>query len=118
MTISLKLLRCFAACLLFLGGGLSQSTAQTLLPTATEAAEQTNVAAPSPNDVKELVRLLEDERIRAWLEKAADGAEEGASETSQSVSEGLKFQLSAALDRTRQRAVLIQGVWQNISRHR
>ncbi|MEM7439384.1 MAG: mechanosensitive ion channel family protein [Pseudomonadota bacterium] len=54
------------------------------LPQSGESAETPAVPAPSPNDIKELNRLLADEGVQQWLRDAAKDEETLADETSQS----------------------------------
>ncbi|MCJ8308574.1 MAG: mechanosensitive ion channel family protein [Rhizobiaceae bacterium] len=92
----------------------SSGTAQTLLPQATSEANPVTDEPPSPNDVKELIRLLEDQRIKNWLEKGAQDLSVDSESGSEIFGEGLKSQFSAALDRTRERARLLQGAWRHL----
>ena len=89
--------------------------AQSILPGNASVEPAVETEAPSPNDVKELLRLLEDQRIKGWLEKAARNSNNTSETASESLSEGLMSQFSAALDRTRKRARLIQGSWHHFS---
>lgn len=110
-----KLFRTFALGLVVLAFCLSASQAQSILPSESPETPAVAVEAPSPNDVKELIRLLEDQRIKSWLEKAAQYPDETERAASETVGEGLKSKFLAALDRTRKRSRLIQGAWQHIS---
>ena len=105
----------FAVCLIGLVLSAHQVAAQTLPQVNTSGVVAEEVGPPSPNDMRELIRLLEDQRIRNWLEKGTELPEDADGDESQSIGQGLKSQLSAALDRTRDRARLLQGVWQNIA---
>ena len=89
--------------------------AQSILPGNASVEPAVETEAPSPNDVKELLRLLEDQQIKGWLEKAARNSNNTSETASESLSEGLMSQFSAALDRTRKRARLIQGSWHHFS---
>ncbi len=105
----------FAACLICFGFGSQYVGAQSLPQIKTVEQTADVIGPPSPNDVKELIRLLDDKRIKNWLEKGAQNSEESELTDSSAIGDGLKAQLSAALDRTRQRARLLQGAWQHIS---
>lgn len=53
---------------------LSSAHAQSpLMPQASETLDPTEASAPSPNDVRELSRLLSDPSIIAWLKERAEG---------------------------------------------
>ncbi len=104
-----------AACLLCFGLMLSDARAQVLPGSTAPTTPLAKVEPPSPNDVKELIRLLEDPRIRNWLGKAAQDPNLADPSEPRAIGEGLKTQLSVALDRTRKRARLIQGAWQHLS---
>lgn len=114
MIILMNWLRAIAMCILFLSAGVSGSWAQSIVPKAPASAETGIIDAPSPNDMKELIRLLEDERIRGWLERAAENPNAAKGEDTPSIGEGLRAQFTSALDRTRKRARLLQGAWKNL----
>ena len=111
----LRSLLSILALVCFLGGVLpTVGLAQTLLPQVSSDAGAVTDEPPSPNDVKELIRLLEDQRIKNWLEKGAEGLGANEDAGSQVFGEGLKSQFAATLDRTRERARLLQGVWRHL----
>ena len=105
----------FIVCLLCLGFGTNIGLAQSLPQVSSSETVTGEIGPPSPNDVKELIRLLEDDRIRSWLEKGAENPSEIEDDERPSLGDGLKSQLSVALDRTRERTRLLQGSWQHIS---
>lgn len=64
-----SLLACFVALML---AGASPMAATTQFPSFTSPpATPVEIAPPSPNDIKELMRLLSDEQMRNWLQKNA-----------------------------------------------
>jgi len=115
MIWSMKRFHLVAACLFFLGIGFNAASAQSLPQTGTTDTPVAEVGPPSPNDIRELVRLLEDQRIRNWLEKEAQDFRETEPGESQTIGEGLKAQLSEALNRTRERVRLLRGAWHGLS---
>lgn len=110
------LLQLVVLAFLVLGFNHSSVSAQTLLPQVSTSEEATaTTEPPSPNDVKELIRLFEDPRIKNWLERGAENLNGADSENGQVFGEGLMVQFSTALDRTRERARLLQGAWRHLS---
>ena len=114
MMNSWKILQLVVLGFLIAGFAPLHAQSQSVLPQVSAEAPNSTDEPPSPNDVKELIRLLEDQRIKNWLEKGAQGQDDPGADGSQVFGEGLKSQFSAALDRTRERAKLLQGAWQNL----
>ncbi len=110
-----SLCRLFVVLVACLCIGLPGSFAQSVLPGAPANTQTTEIPPPSPNDLKELIRLLEDERIKNWLEKSATDAVNREADEAGTGRDGLRTQLNAILDRTRQRVQLLQGAWKNLS---
>jgi len=115
MNWQINLSRLFAVCIVYFSLGLHGGMAQSLQQITATDAPVVEVEAPSPNDVKELIRLLEDQRIRKWLEKGADSLSGDESAQPEAAGEGGRAQLSAFLNRTRDRGRLLQGAWLNLS---
>ena len=82
------------------------SSNETQEPTATV------IEAPSPNDLRELMRLLADERVRHWLSEQASASGETSDamlEPGESVQEWLARRLNAISDHVRRLA----SAWQD-----
>lgn len=109
-----NLLVLIGLCVWFSTIGLTGSLAQTALPGLSSNTQTVDAQTPSPNDVKELIRLLEDQRIKNWLEREANNLTADNPETTALRREGLRKQLASFLDRTRERGKLLQGAWQNL----
>ncbi len=100
------LLVCFVV---MVGGTLPLGAATTQLPSFTGApAVSVEIAPPSPNDIKELMRLLSDEQMRNWLQKnAQDSGLEDASIGGIS----LRQQISAGMEKVRARFRELGQAW-------
>lgn len=109
------LIRLFAVCIVCFSLGLPEGMAQSLIQSTPAEPQVVTVAPPSLNDVKELIRLLEDQRIRTWLETSAEKLNGNESAQLKTTGEGLRVQLATFLNRTRERGRLLQGAWQNLS---
>ncbi|WP_299473118.1 mechanosensitive ion channel family protein [uncultured Roseibium sp.] len=59
---------------------IAPASAQMLLPGAGASETEAPAAEPSPNDIKELARLLADPAIVNWLQQRADGLNDGATQ--------------------------------------
>ena len=76
----------------------------------------TPVDDPSPNDVRELMRLLADERVRHWLEEQATaGGEELASEEMAGV--GLQEWLGTHLQTVNTQVQRLEQTWEGVGKH-
>ncbi len=90
---------------------LSLSIAAPNLAMAQETGDEQVVEDPSPNDVRELMRLLADQRIQHWLvEKAASENLAGTGDANV----GLRDQLVVGLDRVRSRIEALRQAWFNL----
>ena len=116
MSLRTALYHLIVVCIFAVGPGLPGAGAQSLLPATSADAQAVEIAPPSPNDLKELIRLLEDERIRNWLEKGAENATWNETPRAGADRDGLRAQLTALLDRTRERGQLLQGVWNGLAK--
>lgn len=115
MTMRIILCSVLIACLAHLGLGLNSAAAQTPLPPAAGSVQAGEIGPPSPNDVRELIRLLEDERIRNWLQESAANQSNDQTPPDEAAGKGLRDQLTAFLDRTRERGSLLRGAWSNVA---
>lgn len=104
-----------AVCFVFLGPAATSGLAQSLAPAEPSAATDPEPGPPSPNDVKELIRLLADERIREWLEKGAENLSEGEVDDGGNEGHGFRNRLESFLNRTRERGRLLQEAWRNLA---
>lgn len=116
MTLRAGLCRIIVAWFLLLALGLPRASAQSVPPALPANAQPVEIAPPSPNDLKELIRLLDDERIRNWLEKGAQNSTDKGSEQSNGSGDTLRAQLTSLLKRTRERGRLLQGVWNDLAK--
>ncbi|MCP5086407.1 MAG: mechanosensitive ion channel family protein [Rhodobacteraceae bacterium] len=66
---------------------------------------------PSPNDVRELMRLLSDDRVQKWLQQSAEGANSLAPDDT---TIDLRQQLVSGLDRVRDRIAALALAWQRL----
>ena len=84
---------------------------QVVLPQSVAAQEEVieeTIEDPSPNDLRELMRLLSDQRVQNWLKQSAEGEElmEAGTENI-----GLRDQLVVGLDRVRSRIFALGQAW-------
>lgn len=114
--------RGFAAALLALvltgiltfGSALAQTGVPAAAP-ATETSAVTEVPPPSPNDIKELLRLLGDERIVNWLKTEAESTGADAEGDGTGFTVSFREQITGALERIRQRGQLLRAVGTNLA---
>ncbi|PHS05732.1 MAG: hypothetical protein COA78_15080 [Blastopirellula sp.] len=78
----------------------------------TDTSVNPDVAAPSPNDIREFQRLLGDTRIQNWLKQAAEA--EPSIETKGS-GVGMKEQLLLVVQKIKQRRADLREAWNGIS---
>ena len=100
------------AALLF---GAVGATAQTIPGQSSVPAATVEIAPPSPNDMKELLRLLGDERVVNQLRKNAEEAREADTDTDGEPVTTFRQQIVEGLERTRKRGQLLRAVWTNLS---
>jgi len=86
-------------------------------PAGAEGSATTGAEAlpPSPNDVKELMRLLGDERIVGWLKRNAVAAPGGLAEGTMAEGPTIRQQAMQALARMRERIGLLRTVGANFT---
>ncbi|WP_419912902.1 mechanosensitive ion channel domain-containing protein [Hoeflea sp.] len=89
---------------------LAQIMPGTLPETATE--EKAPVPPPSPNDVRELMRLLSDESMIEWLRTQGQESSDIAGQTGASVS--FRQEFAERVTHIRQRLVDLANSWRNL----
>ncbi len=95
-------------------GMVTISPAQTQIgQNSDQTTAEPKVEAPSPNDLKELSRLLSDPGVIEWLRKSAAGNTSNQGDTP---SEGSSYldQIDVALERTRKRITKLAQAWRRL----
>lgn len=81
-----------------------------MLPGSGFAQTETEIAAPSTNDIHEFTRLLADERVQEWLRQQAEDAEN----TTIAEAPGVRDQLNALILRTQDRISALVRTWEGL----
>ena len=99
-----------AFCGLLYSAGLLAQVMPIVAASKPEPSEAPVLGEPSPNDVREFMRLLADERIRQWLSQRAAEDLEGAM-PGESEGPGLQEWLATRLDAIEENANRVAAAW-------
>ncbi|MEM7300290.1 MAG: mechanosensitive ion channel family protein [Pseudomonadota bacterium] len=108
-SLSLKPILQVLLTVLMLGFAMQTAGAQGVLPLLGGETKQAETGDPSPNDVKELMRLLSEPKMVEWLKKAAE-EDKAAEEENVSIRE----QIQEGLAHVRQRIAELVRAWRDL----
>lgn len=115
ITQHLHLLRTLSMAFMVLWAGLSVAQAQIVPgapPQQAETEAEAETPPPSPNDIRELMRLLADPSVVVWLRSQSE--QQGLDGTSAERNESFQEELAERVDRTRLRLTSLAVSWRNL----
>ena len=107
--MKIQFCKLFALLFVMMFGFSTSALAQFGLPSQQSESSKT-VEAPSPNDQKELYRLLSDPRMIEWLRKSAINAPENENATGIDT-DSFRQQFGEKIERTRARVLELVSAW-------
>lgn len=113
VTQQLRLFRTLLVALTVLFAGMAAAQAQ-IVPgaPAPQAESEAETPPPSPNDIRELMRLLADPSVVVWLRSQSE--QQGLDGTSAERNESFQEELAERVDRTRLRLASLAISWLNL----